>query len=441
MKLLVCDVEGTIFVPHMIKSSQHASYIWTAIAQRLGKDAEREEINTQKKWRDGGYGSIEKGQAYIDWVNETISIHKKYKLTEIVFNDIIDNAPYVEGVKEFFKNLNRAEYIPILISGGIQNLSEKACRDLGVDEDNSYSSCKYYFDSRGEINESLTFLNTSNFFGKQELVKIALRKYGLSEKDWIFLGDGINDVSVAKYSPQSIGINPVPELKDVALYSYSNYFQMMQDKSLVESQQLLSEVDNENNIGIELVEMDENQLLQSYFSKSKQNAYQRTNKQVGNISLSQLESRAWKRMQRVVGFNANKHKSKFFGITQLLEAGELSFLLFSEISSETEIPSAVLQPFCNATESMIYICLALMEEKEALEKLLKIDSGYSLACLINGLGNANLSSVLKEYFQNRNIAAHTYQLIPIAAAKSFIQRTYESIQRLELIINPIEFIC
>ena len=55
MKLLVCDVEGTIFRPHMIKDSQHASYIWTAIATALGKNAEREEIRTQEKWNRGEY--------------------------------------------------------------------------------------------------------------------------------------------------------------------------------------------------------------------------------------------------------------------------------------------------------------------------------------------------------------------------------------------------
>lgn len=48
MKLLVCDVEGTIFEPHMIKDAEHASYIWTKIVDVLGESAKREEIQTQK---------------------------------------------------------------------------------------------------------------------------------------------------------------------------------------------------------------------------------------------------------------------------------------------------------------------------------------------------------------------------------------------------------
>ncbi len=66
MKLLVFDVEGTIFNPHTIKDSLHASYIWTKIATQLGEEAEKEEIKTQMKWENGGYGSNLKGKAYMD---------------------------------------------------------------------------------------------------------------------------------------------------------------------------------------------------------------------------------------------------------------------------------------------------------------------------------------------------------------------------------------
>lgn len=56
MKLIVFDVEGTIFKPYLLKESEHASYIWTKIAYELGEEAEIEEIETQKRWRKGAYG-------------------------------------------------------------------------------------------------------------------------------------------------------------------------------------------------------------------------------------------------------------------------------------------------------------------------------------------------------------------------------------------------
>ena len=80
-------------------------------------------------------------------------------------------------------------------------MNQKACFELGVDIDDSYASYEYYFDRNGEIDSNLTFLNTCNFYGKHELIHVALRKHGLGADDWIFIGDGINDVSVANIAP------------------------------------------------------------------------------------------------------------------------------------------------------------------------------------------------------------------------------------------------
>lgn len=314
MKLLVCDIEGTIFKPHLIKSAQHDSYIWTAIAEELGKDAEKEEILTQLKWKDGGYGSENLGQAYMHWVKESIAIHKKYGLTKEKFEQIIENAPYVDGVQKFFKLLNRKEYIPIFISGGIQNLSEKACRDLGVDDDDSYAACKYYFNSKNEIDKTLTFLNTSNFYGKQEIVSIALKKHGLTELDWLFIGDGINDVSVAKYAPISIGIDPINQLKAEVDYYFNSFEHLMESSKLVEELNLLNPICDKNQIANKF-----NPKINGHFEEIAQQtkiiAIKRVERQVGNLELSILEKRSWDRMGIILGKkNMNDFKMKAFGI-------------------------------------------------------------------------------------------------------------------------------
>ena len=104
MKLLVCDIEGTIFKPHHIKSDKHASYIWTAIADQLGKKAIEEELLSQIKWSAHGYGPNDQGQAYMQWVRESIDIHYKYKLKKSEFDRIIENAEYVDGVRIFLSS-------------------------------------------------------------------------------------------------------------------------------------------------------------------------------------------------------------------------------------------------------------------------------------------------------------------------------------------------
>ena len=424
MKLLVCDVEGTIFQPHKIKNAQHASYIWTAIAEVLGKKAILEEISTQKKWETGGYGPKQDGQAYTRWVEESIRIHEKYGLDENTFADLIDTAPYVDGVKDFFSRLSRNQYIPLLISGGIQNLNDKACHDLNIDLDDSYAACKYYFDTDGKIDKSLTFLNTSNFYGKHELVNIALRKYGLSDKEWIFIGDGINDVGVAKSAPISIGISPIDELRKVVTYSYDSFTHMMADNKVMAE-----------------IGFFEEKVPASFRNRQSgsvlETARTKMNKQVANLNLEALEESALERLTRSWGRVYLKEKRKFTGIKKLLEQGELSFALTSTAMKPNPIVSAILQPFSNAAEIMIYVCLALTDNPSELEKLKQTNKKiFGLREQQERIKNIDLQAVIEEYLNNRNISAHSFQEISIDAGQTYIRRTYEIIQRLELIINP-----
>jgi len=239
VKLLVCDVEGTIFEPHMIKDTDHASYIWTKIADELGDAAKAEEIITQKKWKANAYGPKDSGMAYINWVKDSIHIHQNHGLSAERFTQIIDSAPYVSGVREFFAVLNRKEYIPVLISGGIQNLNTKACIDLGIERENSFAACEYYFNDKGEIDWNLIFVNSCNFWGKEEIVRILLRKYGLNRNDWIFIGDGVNDKTIAEKASFSIGIKPVGGLADIVDYSFTDFNDLLTCQELLGNTRLV----------------------------------------------------------------------------------------------------------------------------------------------------------------------------------------------------------
>ena len=424
-KLLVCDIEGTIFKPHQIKSAQHASYIWTSIAEALGKDAEKEEIITQRKWRSGGYGDYNTGTAYIKWVNDSIAIHRKYHLNKQTFDQLIEDAPYYEGVVEFFSKLDRSKYIPVFVSGGIQNLNHKACRDLNVDYSDSYASCEYFFyEDSGKLNTELTFENTCDFFGKHELIQIALRRHGLGPNDWVFIGDGINDVSVASIAPLSIGISPVDELRDVATYSFDDFNGIMNCQELLDKAEFLG--DPETNEPIK----------DPSSSKSflEELVKQRVERNIGNLDLERLEDTAYHRFLRECGDSAAKRfKSRFRGIRELLIAGETSLALLESMSPETLV-SAVLQPFCSASETMVNITLVTHSKSKNLYQIL--NSRYSLYQEIANLENPNLREVLNAYRANRNTIAHSYQSITIEAARALVRRTYENIQRMELLLNP-----
>lgn len=220
MKLLVFDVEGTIFKTKIrLPGTNIDSTIWQSIAVSLGPKAIQSEVDTHKKWESGNYSS------YIDWMKDTIEIHKKYGLKETQFNDVINSAEYNPGIVDFFIKLDRKKYIPVMISGGFQNLATRAQIDFGIYH--AFSACHYYFDKKnGGLLKSYNLL-PCDFYGKVQFVEILLKEYGLSLDDWIFIGDGKNDIPIASRAPVSVGFAPHNELKKVVTYVINDFRELL----------------------------------------------------------------------------------------------------------------------------------------------------------------------------------------------------------------------
>lgn len=422
MKLLVCDVEGTLFMPHIAKDSEHPSYIWSALATHLGPCAVLEENETHRKWKSGFYGDPTNGESYMAWVKDTINIHKRHGLTKQGFDQVIRSAQYYTGCQEFFQKLNRNEYIPILISGGIKQFSSRACEELNIDEANSYTSCSYFF-YNGKLDTDLALVNTSNFFGKHDLVKVALRKYGLGEKDWIFIGDGPNDVSVAKEAPVSIGISPLPELKAVVDYAFCDFSDLMKCNELIDRNNLLLHTPCSTS------QREVEQTL-----SAKELTKRKVNAQIENLSLDNLQNQARERLIHLCGED-DRRLSGLAGIFQLLRAGEEILYYYEQVLHEKKIVSAALQPFSCAAEVMVNISDILFSDENSIvqerEKYIPIKDK------LDRFKQKDLSAVISEYLKMRNISAHNYKRIPLEAAHALAQRTYEIIQRLELICTSV----
>ena len=62
-----------------------------------------------------------------------------------------------------------------------------------------------------------------DFEGKIDFIRLMLREYKLNDSDWIFVGDGANDVHIAKEAPVSIGYNPHAELRSVVTKSVDKF--------------------------------------------------------------------------------------------------------------------------------------------------------------------------------------------------------------------------
>lgn len=222
--LIICDVEGTIFKSeYKIDGSEYAPSMWQRIALELGEKAQKQELKTQHKWDNGEY------EKYSDWVKETVKIHKDYGLTRRKFQDIIiSKAEYMPGVEEFFRKLDRNKFIPILVSGGFEELAVRAAEELGIERDKIYASCNYVFDGAGKMVDAYIRPNYSE--GKLAYIKNEIKNHNLDfEKDWIFIGDGKSDALIAEKAPKSFAINAHKEMRKKADKCIGNFMEAFKD--------------------------------------------------------------------------------------------------------------------------------------------------------------------------------------------------------------------
>lgn len=229
MKLLVMDVEGTLFKATMkIDGTDYPSTMWQPIAYALGEAAMEEERRSHEKWDNLEYKN------YMEWVKATIDIHKKYSLRKETFDSLIQKAEYSEGVVEFFNRLNRTEWVPVLISGGFQNLIRRAQNELDIEY--GFGACEYHFDDYGYL-ESYN-LQPSDFDGKTKFIDNLIREFKLNKKtDWVFIGDGKNDEPIAKQAPLAFGMNAHEKLKAIdGLVEITSFLEILPYLEKIETQ-------------------------------------------------------------------------------------------------------------------------------------------------------------------------------------------------------------
>jgi len=194
------------------------STIWQGIADALGPEAVEEEVRTHERWNRGEYRS------YLDWMKDTIRIHQKHGLTAAVFKRLIDSAEYNPEVPETLRALNSGEFEIMLVSGGFRELAARAQVDFRIRH--AFAACEYMFGSNGLL-KAFNLL-PCDFEGKVDFIHLMLREYGLTQEDWIFIGDGINDVPVAQVAPLSIAYAAHEQLRSVATYSIAAFSEILE---------------------------------------------------------------------------------------------------------------------------------------------------------------------------------------------------------------------
>ena len=203
-------MEGTIFEKTVkFTKGNTAPSAWTLIAQHLGEEALEEEEKTKEKWNAGKY------KGYVEWMGETIKVHQKYGLTKDFFDKVMKSIEYHRGVKKTFAELKKRNFISCLISGGFKAQADRAQVDLKIDH--SFAACEYFWDKKGKI-EHFNLL-PCDYEGKVKFMKLIMEEHGLLPEECAFVGDGKNDVYLAKEVGLSIAFNAPEELQRVSTYS------------------------------------------------------------------------------------------------------------------------------------------------------------------------------------------------------------------------------
>lgn len=219
MRLLVLDLEGTIFRSQStFRELGNSSSVWLDLATALGPEALAAELETHEHWKKGLYTS------YMSWMEATITIHQTYGLTRSTFERVISQAVYNEGVVDTLNAIDRRAWELVLISGGFRELAARAQSDLQIKH--AFAACEYLFGADDKL-RSFNLL-PCDFEGKLGFVHVMLEAYRLSKQDWVFVGDGRNDIPIALRAPLAIGYRPHGELRAVVHHVLERFEELPQ---------------------------------------------------------------------------------------------------------------------------------------------------------------------------------------------------------------------
>lgn len=206
-KIIFLDLEGTLLqIPPIVSDTQVAQSAWTTLAGLLGADCLREEEETKRKWEAKTYFN------YLGWMEDTIRIHRRYGLTSEIFEGMVDLIQETPGIRTAAERFHAWGAKLAIISGGFKALANKA--QIAMKAQHSFAACEYFFDAHGNL--SHWNLLPTDYRGKLDFMKLLINEYAYSSDDCVFVGDGNNDVTLAKGVGLSIAFNAQKELRDAS---------------------------------------------------------------------------------------------------------------------------------------------------------------------------------------------------------------------------------
>ena len=182
---------------------------WRILNLSLGPEGHSIDNDGRKMWSNNDFKNC------MEWIEHNLIFYKNYGLSMKHFYEIVHNIPYTKGAQETFAKLREKGYKLALITGGFKNQANKAIRDLKIDH--TFAACELFFDDQGRLTH-WNILPTDNE-GKVDFMRLLIREYKLKPEECAFVGDGENDVFLAKEVGLSIAFNGTKELQEVCTHS------------------------------------------------------------------------------------------------------------------------------------------------------------------------------------------------------------------------------
>lgn len=126
-----------------------------------------------------------------------------------------NQVQYINGTKETFESLKQKGFIVAVITGSFKNLANRAIRDLKIDH--TFAACEYFFDDKTEELSHYNLL-PCDYEGKVDFMRLLMREHGLKKEECAFVGDGVNDIPLAREVGLSVAFNAREELQKVCTH-------------------------------------------------------------------------------------------------------------------------------------------------------------------------------------------------------------------------------
>jgi phosphoserine phosphatase len=213
IKILFMDVEGTIFQKRFVdRPHDHGHSLWSRIYADLGPQALEEDNRLIELFE-------RREITYTEWCELSMQIIRKHGLKRDHFETLIRNVPYNPGVEETLKTLKHKGVRLAMITGGFLEQARRAQLDLGIQH--AYASTEIYWNENGTI-EYWNIL-PSDYESKVDFVERLRKECGLTIEQCAFVGDGKNDIYIAKQVGTAFAYNAHPKLKEVATHTIEDF--------------------------------------------------------------------------------------------------------------------------------------------------------------------------------------------------------------------------